>query len=175
MDLKAKKILVTQSSMPPIEEYVEEIRPLWESHWLTNMGIKHEQFQKELERFLKVPHVTLYANGHLALENVIAAFGFSEGGEVITSPFTFASTTHAIVRNRLVPVFCDINDRDYTIDVNKIERLITDKTVAILPIHVYGNMCDVEGIDYIAKKYSLKVIYDAAHAFGVYYKDSPSA
>ena len=99
-----KIILVTQSSMPPMEEFIEEIRPLWESHWLTNMGVKHKQFQKELEYYLKVPHVTLYTNGHLALENLKAAFDFPEG-EVITSPFTFASTTHAIVRNGLVPVF----------------------------------------------------------------------
>ena len=170
-----KQILVTQSSIPPIEEYIEEIRPLWESHWLTNMGVKHKKFQKELEKYLKVPHVTLYTNGHLALENVIAAFKFPEGGEVITTPFTFASTTHAIVRNRLVPIFCDINDRDYTIDVDKIEELITDKTVAIVPVHVYGNMCDVQGIDQLAGKYGLRVIYDAAHAFGVKYKGISSA
>ena len=143
MDIIKKTILVTQSSMPPLEEYIEEIKPLWESHWLTNMGVKHMQFQTELETFLGSPHVTLYTNGHLALENIIAAFGFPEGAEVITTPFTFASTTHAIVRNNLVPVFCDINDKDYTIDAEKIEDLITDKTVAILPIHVYGNMCEV--------------------------------
>ena len=170
-----KKVLVTQSSMPPLEEYIEEIRPLWESHWLTNMGEKHKMFQGALEQFLGVPHVTLFTNGHLALENIIAAFGFPEGSEVITSPFTFASTTHAIVRNRLIPVFCDINDKDYTIDVKKIENLITDSTVAILPIHVYGNICDVEMIDKIARKHQLKVIYDAAHAFGVKYKGISAA
>ena len=108
-------ILVTRSSMPALDEYIEEIRPIWESHWLTNMGVKHKQLQAELEEYLDVPHVALYTNGHLALENAIAALNLPEGGEVITTPFTFASTTHAIVRNGLVPVFCDVNDRDYTI------------------------------------------------------------
>lgn len=161
------KINVTRSSMPSFEEYCEEIKELWDSHWLTNMGIKHKQLQAELESYLNTPHIALYTNGHLALENIIAAMNFQEGGEVITTPFTFASTTHAIVRNGLVPVFCDINDIDYTIDVTKIETLITDKTCAIIPVHVYGNLCDVEAIDNIAKKHNLKVIYDAAHAFGV--------
>lgn len=163
-------INVTRSSMPTFEEYCEEIKELWDSHWLTNMGTKHKQLCSELERLLDVPHVTLYTNGHLALENVIAAMNLPKGGEVITTPFTFASTTHAIVRNGLVPVFCDVNDQDYTMDVNRIESLITDKTVAIVPVHVYGNLCDVEAIDRIAKKYGLKVIYDAAHAFAVKYK-----
>lgn len=170
-----KQILVTRSSMPTFEEYCEEIRGLWESHWLTNMGAKHQQLQAELEQRLGVPHVTLYTNGHLALENILEAMNLPKGSEVITTPFTFASTTHAIVRNGLVPVFCDVNDRDYTMDVTKIEPLITDRTVAIVPVHVYGNLCDVEAIDQIAKKYGLKVIYDAAHAFGVTYKGVSSA
>lgn len=159
-------INVTRSSMPDFEEYCNEIKELWDSHWLTNMGTKHKQLQAELESFLETPHVTLYTNGHLALENVIAAFDFPKGSEVITTPFTFASTTHAIVRNGLVPVFCDVNEKDYTIDVSKIESLITEKTVAIIPVHVYGNICDAKEIERIAVKYSLKVIYDAAHAFG---------
>lgn len=162
-------INVTRSSMPSYEEYCEEIKPLWDSHWLTNMGVKHQQLQKQLEAYLDVPHVTLYTNGHLALENVIAAMNLPVGGEVITTPFTFVSTTHAIVRNGLVPVFCDINEVNYTLDVSKIEALITDKTCAIVPVHVYGNICDVEAIQRIAEKYNLKVIYDAAHAFGVTY------
>lgn len=160
-------INVTRSSMPSYEEYCEEIKELWDSHWLTNMGVKHKQLQADLERYLDTPHVTLYTNGHLALENVIAAMHFPAGSEVITTPFTFASTTHAIVRNGLVPVFCDVNDVDYTMDVKKIEVLITDKTVAIVPVHVYGNLCNVDEIQRIADKHSLKVIYDAAHAFGV--------
>lgn len=168
-------ILVTRSSMPSLDEYVDEIRDIWDSHWLTNMGIKHQQLQKMLEEYLGIPHVALYTNGHLALENAIAALNLSKGGEVITTPFTFASTTHAIVRNGLVPVFCDIKEDDYTIDTQKMEELITDQTVAIVPVHVYGNMCDVQEIDRIAKKYGLKVIYDAAHAFAVKYKGISSA
>ncbi len=168
-------INVTRSSMPSYEEYCEEIRKLWDSHWLTNMGIEHRQLQAELETFLDCPHVVLYTNGHLALENVIAAMGFPRGAEVITTPFTFASTTHAIVRNGLIPVFCDVKPDDYTIDPEKIKALITEKTVAILPVHVYGNLCDVEGIGRIAKAHGLKVIYDAAHAFAVRYKGISSA
>lgn len=162
-----KQINVTRSSMPTFEEYCAEIKELWDSHWLTNMGVKHKELQSKLEKYLDIPHVILYTNGHLALENIIAAMNFPAGGEVITTPFTFASTTHAIVRNGLVPVFCDVNEEDYTIDVTKIEELITDKTCAILPVHVYGNICDVETIQCIAERHGLKVIYDAAHAFGV--------
>lgn len=161
-------INVTRSSMPPFEEYCEEIKELWDTHWLTNMGVKHKQLQEQLEEYLDTPHVVLYTNGHLALENVIAAMDLPKGGEVITTPFTFVSTTHAIVRNGLVPVFCDINEVDYTIDVTKIEALITEKTVAIVPVHVYGNLCDTRAIQEIADKHGLKVIYDAAHAFGVF-------
>lgn len=164
-------INVTSSSMPSFEEYCEEIHDLWDSHWLTNMGAKHQLLQMQLEEYLKVPHISLYTNGHLALENIIAAMNFAQGSEVITTPFTFASTTHAIVRNGLVPIFCDINDKDYTLDVNKIEKLITDRTCAIIPVHVYGNICDVESIEDIAQKHNLKVIYDAAHAFGETYKE----
>ena len=168
-------IFVTRSSIPDFEEYCEEIRKIWDSHWLTNMGIEHQSLQRKLEEFLCCPHVILYTNGHLALENVIAAMQLPAGGEIITTPFTFASTTHAIVRNGLAPVFCDVNDRDYTMDVDKIEALITEKTVAIVPVHVYGNMCDVERIKSIADKHNLKVIYDAAHAFAVKYKGVSSA
>jgi dTDP-4-amino-4,6-dideoxygalactose transaminase len=164
------KIQVTRSSMPPIEEYMEEIKSLWNSHWLTNMGEKHNQLEEELMRFLDVPNVSLFTNGHLALECVVQAFNLT--GEVITTPFTFVSTTHAIVRNGLKPVFCDVNPHDYTIDIKKLERLITEKTSAILPVHVYGNICDVYEIDRIAQKYNLKVIYDAAHAFGVTVNDT---
>ena len=161
------KINVTRSSMPVFEEYINEIKDLWESRWLTNMGAKHNELQDKLCEYLSVGNVSLFTNGHLALEAVIAAMGLT--GEVITTPFTFASTTQAIVRNGLTPVFCDINPVDYTMDVSKIEELITDKTSAIIPVHVYGNICDVYGIEKIAKKYNLKVIYDAAHVFGVRY------
>ncbi|MBQ6293276.1 MAG: DegT/DnrJ/EryC1/StrS family aminotransferase [Lachnospiraceae bacterium] len=169
------RINVTRSSMPAFDEFAEEIRDLWDTRWLTNMGSKHEELQKSLEEFLGVPHVILYTNGHLALENAIAAMNLPEGGEVITTPFTFVSTTHAISRNGLVPVFCDINDRDYTIDADRIESLITEKTVAIVPVHVYGNVCDVEKIAALAEKYHLKVVYDAAHAFAVRYKGASTA
>jgi len=151
--------------MPSFEEYIEEIRELWDSHWLTNTGAKHQQLEKALVEYLKVPNLTLFTNGHLALECAIATFDLK--GEVITTPFTFASTTHAIVRNGLKPVFCDVNPIDYTIDVEKIESLITEKTSAIVPVHVYGNVCNVEAIQTLAKKHNLKVIYDAVHTFGV--------
>lgn len=164
------KILVTKSSMPPYEEYIEMIKPLWESHWLTNMGTYHKQLEESLREYLDVKEVSLMVNGHMALEMAIQAMEFPKGGEVITTPFTFISTTHAIIRNGLVPVFCDIKKDDYTIDETKIEQLVTEKTVAIVPVHVYGNICNVEEIEKIAYKYNLKVIYDAAHAFGEKYK-----
>lgn len=164
-----KKILVTQTSMPPYEEYINEIKDIWDSHWLTNMGPKHNLLESQLKDYLHVNNISLFTNGHNALELCLQAMNLS--GEIITTPFTFASTTHAIIRNGLVPVFCDINPIDYTIDVTKIEELITDKTTAILPVHVYGHVCNVEEIERIAKKYGLKIIYDAAHVFGVRYKD----
>lgn len=159
-------IMVTRSSMPPFEEYCEEIRKLWDSHWLTNMGTEHETLERELEEYLGCPETVLFTNGHLALENAVAAFEFPKDAEVITTPFTFVSTTHAIVRNGLKPVFCDVDPVNYTLDPEKIEDLITEKTAAIIPVHVYGNFCDVDAIDAVAKKHGLKVIYDAAHAFG---------
>ena len=159
-------INVTRSSMPPFEEYCEEIRGLWDSHWLTNMGAKHQQLENELKHYLGCEELTLFTNGHLALENVIEAFSLR--GEIITTPFTFASTTHAIVRCGSRPVFCDIDPVTYTLDPEKLEALITDKTVAILPVHVYGNLCDVDRIGEIAARHHLPVIYDAAHSFGVF-------
>ncbi len=170
MDKDKNQIQITRSAMPPYEEYIECIRPLWDTHWLTNMGELHKEFEGKLLDYLETDNISLFVNGHSALEMVIQAFGFPNGSEVITSPFTFASTTHAIVRNNLVPVFCDIDPSDCTIDVSKIEELITDRTVAIVPIHVYGNIANVEEISSIASKYGLKVIYDAAHAFGEKFK-----
>lgn len=162
------KILVTRSSMPDFDEYIEEIKEIWDSHWLTNMGPKHKKLQADLKEYLGVENIDLFVNGHMSLELSLQALKMQ--GEVITTPFTFASTTHAIVRNGLEPVFCDINPDDYTIDVSKIESLITDRTCAIMPVHVYGNVCNVEEIQRIADKYGLKVIYDAAHTFGEKYK-----
>ncbi len=164
-DYMQKQIKVTQSSMPSLDEYIEEIKDLWESKWLTNMGVKHKKLEAKLLDYLKVKEIVLFSSGHLSLECAISVQELK--GEVITTPFTFVSTTHAIVRNGLVPVFCDINPDDYTINVEQIESLITDKTSAIIPVHVYGNICNVEEIEKIARKYNLKVIYDAAHAFGV--------
>ena len=159
-----KPVLVTRSSLPPLEEYVEMLKPIWDSAWLTNMGAYHEEFKEQLKRYLKVGSLELFVNGHMALELAIQAMELQ--GEVITTPFTFASTTHAIVRNGLTPVFCDINETDYTMDVDLIEGLITERTCAIVPVHVYGNLCDVERTQEIADRHHLKVIYDAAHTFG---------
>lgn len=160
-----KPIQVVQPSMPPYEEFCEEIKDMWETRWLTHTGPKHQKLEKELRDYLHVKYVSLFSNGHMALELAIKALHLT--GEVITTPFTFASTTQAIVRNGLTPVFCDINEDDYTIDVQKIESLITEKTSAIIPVHVYGSVCDYKAIEKIAQKFNLKVIYDAAHAFGV--------
>lgn len=162
-------IFVTRSSMPPFEEYCEEIRSLWDSHILTNRGEKHIELENALQEYLDVEHMTLFVNGHSALECVLETMELGKDGrdEVITTPFTFASTTHAIVRKSLKPVFCDIKADDYTLDPEKIGALITERTCAILPVHVYGNVCDVHAIEAIAEKNDLKVIYDAAHAFAV--------
>ncbi|MCR5652127.1 MAG: DegT/DnrJ/EryC1/StrS family aminotransferase [Lachnospiraceae bacterium] len=163
-----KKILVTRSSIPPVDEYMEEIKEIWDSHWLTNFGSKHRELSEKLKSYLGVERIQLTVNGHLALEYALSALKLE--GEVITTPFTFASTTHAIVRNGLIPVFCDVLPDTGTIDPSKIEDLITDRTCAIVPVHVYGNICDTEAIEDIAKRHNLKVIYDAAHAFGETYK-----
>lgn len=163
-----KKILVTKSSMPELDEYMNEISDMWKSHWLTNMGPKHKQFQQELREYLGVENIDLLTNGHMALEMTLQAMNLQ--GEVITTPFTFASTTHAIVRNGLIPVFCDIDPLTFTMDTNKLEKLVTDRTCAIMPVHVYGNICNIEEIERLAHKYELKVIYDAAHSFGETYR-----
>ena len=161
-------IMVTRSSVPDFNEYINEIKDIWDTRWLTNMGSKHQRLQAALKEYLDVPCIELLSNGHMALEIAMQAMDLK--GEVITTPFTFASTTQAIVRNGLTPVFCDIDPVDFTIDASKIEPLITDKSSAIVPVHVYGNICNVEEIDRIAKKHHLKVIYDAAHTFGETYK-----
>lgn len=166
--MESKRINVTRSSMPPFEEYCAEIRELWDSRWLTNMGAKHRELQDRLSQYLGVEHIDLLTNGHMAIELSLQALELE--GEVITTPFTFASTTQAIVRSGLTPVFCDIDPVTFTIDPAKIEALITPKTCAIVPVHTYGMICDVEAIGRIAQKHRLKVLYDAAHAFGVRYK-----
>lgn len=167
-----EKIFVTRTSLPPFEEYCAEIRELWDSALITNMGVKHQQLQQKLEALLQGP-LTLFANGHLALEGMLEAMDLPRGGEVITSPFTFVSTTHALVRKGLVPVFCDVLEEDGTLDPEKAEALITERTVAILPIHVYGHPCQVEKLEELSRRHGLKLLYDAAHAFDVQYKDVP--
>lgn len=164
MSDKVKPILVTRSSLPPYEEFAEMIKPIWETAWLTNMGDYHQTLEARLKEYMDTDNLVLFVNGHMALEMVLQALELT--GEVITTPFSFASTTHAIVRNGLTPVFCDIDPVNYTIDADKIEALITEKTSAIVPVHVYGHICDVDKIEAIARKYNLKVVYDAAHTFG---------
>lgn len=166
-------ILVTRSSLPSYEEYIEMIKPIWDTAWMTNMGDFHMKLEHALKEYMDISRMVLFVNGHMALEMAIQAMDLT--GEVITTPFTFASTTHAIVRGGLTPVFCDINPVDYTMDADQIEALITEKTSAILPVHVYGNLCEVERIEAIAKKHRLRVIYDAAHTFGERYQGASVA
>ena len=158
-------IFLTKAALPSFDEYQNELKKSWETHWLTTFGYNHQILERMLREYLNVPNVQLFANGHAALEAAIQALNLR--GEVITTPFTFASTTHAIVRSGLRPRFCDVKMNNFTIDESKIEELINENTCAILAVHLFGNVCDVHEIDRIAKKYKLKVIYDAAHAFGV--------
>ena len=162
-------ILVTKPTLLPFEEYASLIQKIWENRWLTNSGPLHNQLQNDLAAYLNLTkeNISLFTNGHQALEAAIHSLNLPKGSEVITTPYTFASTTHAIVRSGLKPVFCDISYEDYNIDVTKIEALITENTTAILPVHVYGTPCNVDKIQEIADRHGLKVIYDAAHAFGV--------
>ncbi|MBR3628911.1 MAG: DegT/DnrJ/EryC1/StrS family aminotransferase, partial [Oscillospiraceae bacterium] len=147
------------------EEYMEELRPVWESRWLSNRGAASVKFEDDLKKYLGCDHIWLFANGHVAMEVALQALNMK--GEVITTPYTHISTTNAIVRNGLTPVFVDVKEDNYTINPELIEAAITEKTVAIVATHVYGFMCDVAAIEKIAKKHNLKVVYDAAHAFGV--------
>ena len=168
-----KPINVVNPSMPPFEEYIQTIKLLWQTKHLSNDGALHAELENKLTNYLGAKNTILFNNGHAALSCAIKALDLS--GEVITTPYTFASTTHALVENGLTPVFCDIKESDFTIDPKKIENLITSKTSAILAVHVYGNICDVNEIDKIAKKHNLKAIYDAAHAFGVVKNDEYAA
>lgn len=158
-------IFVTKSFLPPFEEYTHKIKEIWDNNILTNLGPIHEEFKEKLNSYLKTNYTTLCTNGHLGLEMSIKALNLK--GEVITTPFTFASTTHALVNCGIKPIFCDIETESYNIDPNKIENLINENTTAIMPVHVFGTPCNVEAIEKIAKKYNLKVLYDAAHCFGV--------
>lgn len=160
-----KEIYVTKPFLPPLNEYIQELEEIWSRGILTNGGPEYLRFKEGLQKYLGIHNVSMFTNGHIALETAIKSLNLT--GEVITTPFTFISTTHAIINNNLTPVFCDIKKEDYTIDEEKIEKLITEKTSAIVPVHVYGYPCNIDKIEQIAKKYNLKVIYDAAHAFGV--------
>ncbi|MFV0419935.1 MAG: DegT/DnrJ/EryC1/StrS family aminotransferase [Dysgonomonas sp.] len=160
-----KKITVTQPALPPLEEFIPYLQKIWDNKWLTNNGPFHEQFEKELADYLGVKYISVFSNGTLALITALQALRIT--GEVITTPFSFVATTHSLWWNNIKPVFVDIDDKYYNIDPEKIEAAITPKTTAIMPVHVYGNPCNVEEIQRIADIYGLRVIYDAAHAFAV--------
>ncbi len=157
-------IYVTRPFLPPLEEFQPYLEQIWETRQLTNNGPFHQQLEEELCRYLGVKHVSLFANATLALVTALQALKIK--GEVITTPFSFVATTHALWWNNIKPVFADIEPETYTLDADKIEAAITPQTTAILPVHVYGNPCKVERIEEIAKRYGLKVLYDAAHTFG---------
>lgn len=164
-------IFVTRPLLPPIEEYEKKLNEIWDNRWLTNNGPLERQLQDRLKEFLEVDNIELFVNGHTSLEVAIKALNLT--GEVITTPFTFASTTQAIINNNLTPVYADVDSEYYNLNPDNIEELITDETSAIIPVHVFGNPCDVERITEIARKHDLKVIYDAAHAFGVAVNGTP--
>ena len=169
MNKRSKPIYVTQPVLPDFDTFVGKIAKLWETKILTNNGPFHEEFEDALKEYLDVPYLSLFSNGTMAL---IAAFQTLRiQGEVITSPYSFVATTHALYWNRIKPVFCDTDPIYGNLDHEKIESLITPDTTAILPIHVYGNPAKIEEIQKIADTYRLKVIYDAAHAFGIKYKN----
>lgn len=169
--MKNEKIYVVSPFLPPLEDYIKQLEKIWKNKYLTNQGPLHKELEDKLSSSLEVQYNSLFTNGHLALEAAIKVLKLPKNGEVITPAFTFVSTTHAIINCGLKPVFCDIKQSDYTIDESKIEELITKNTVAILPVHVYGYPCNTQEINKIAKKYNLKVIYDAAHAFKVKIND----
>jgi dTDP-4-amino-4,6-dideoxygalactose transaminase len=158
-------ITVTSPLLPDLDEFNEMLKDIWNRKWITNNGYYHKQLEASLAEYLKVPYVSLFTNGTLPLITALQALNIT--GEVITTPYSFVATTHALWWNGIKPVFVDIDGRTGCIDPNKIEAAITPKTTAIMPVHVYGQPCDMKAIQEIADKYGLKVIYDAAHAFGV--------
>jgi dTDP-4-amino-4,6-dideoxygalactose transaminase len=158
-------IYVTRPALPPLEEYVESLKEIWDSRVITNNGPFHEQFEKALAEYLGVSYISVFSNGTLAL--IVALQALKITGEVITTPFSFVASTHSLWWNNIKPVFVDIEPLHFNIDPGKIEAAITPQTTAILPVHVYGNPCRTDEIEKIAGTYGLKVIYDSAHAFGV--------
>lgn len=161
-----QKMFVTSPLLPPLEEFIPYLQRIWDSKWITNKGTFHEQLETALADYLKVPFISLFTNGTLPLIVGLQALGIKQG-EVITTPYSFVATTHALWWNGIKPVFVDIDPSNCNLDPDKIETAITPKTTAIMPVHCYGNPCDTERIQDIADRYGLKIIYDAAHAFGV--------
>lgn len=159
-----KPIYVTRPIFPDLKEYTKQLQDIWASQWISNNGSKHQLFERKIRNVLKVPHVSIFNNGTIALLTAIKALKLT--GEVITTPFTFPATPHCLTWNDITPVFCDIDPVTMNIDADKIESLITPRTTGILGVHVFGTPCEVDRIQKIAHKYKLKVIYDAAHAFG---------
>ena len=165
-DKMTKKIItVTSPLLPDINEFTKSLKEIWESKWITNNGLFHKKLERALAEYLKVPYVSLFTNGTLPLLTALQALRIT--GEVITTPYSFVATTHALWWNGIKPVFVDIDPATGNMDPEKIEAAITPRTTAILPVHVYGKPCDTEAIQTIADKYGLRVVYDAAHAFGV--------
>lgn len=160
-----KQITVTSPLLPPLDEFFSYLEDIWDKKWLTNNGYYHQELERALCEYLKVPYISLFTNGTLPLICALQALRIS--GEVITTPYSFVATTHSLWWNGIKPVFVDIDPQTCNIDPDKIEAAITPKTTAIMPVHVYGKPCNTEKIQEIADKYGLKVIYDAAHAFGV--------
>lgn len=168
MELLNKPIYVTQPYLPPLEEFIPYLEKIWENKWLTNNGPFHQQLEQALCDYLGVEHLALFTNGTIALVTALQTLRIT--GEVITSPFSFVATAHSLLWNGLAPVFVDIDPATCNLDPDKIEQAITPHTTAIMPVHCYGTPCNVERIQQIADTYGLKVIYDAAHTFGVKYK-----
>jgi len=160
-----KQITVTQPCLPPLDEFIPYLQQIWDNKWLTNNGPLHQQLEQKLAEYLGVKYISVFSNGTLALISALQALNIT--GEVITTPFSFVATTHSLWWNKITPVFVDIEPEYLNLDPAKIEAAITPLTTAIMPVHVYGNPCKMDEIERIADKHGLKVIYDAAHAFGV--------
>lgn len=164
-------IYITRPLLPNIDDFHKKVNAIFNEKWLTNFGKQHEEFKDKLLKFLDVKNISLFCNGTLALDIAIKALNIK--GEVITTPFTFAATSHVLYANNVRPIFCDIDEETLNIDARKIEALITPKTSAILAVHVFGNPCDIKKLERICKKHKLKLIFDAAHAFGVKINGTP--
>jgi len=165
MNNDQKPIFVTKPNLPPLEEFIPYLEKIWENKWLTNNGPFHEQLEKAICEYLGVEYISLFTNGTIALVTALQSLRIT--GEVITTPYSFVATSHSLLWNGIKPVFVDIDPQTLNLDPSKIEAAITPHTTAIMPVHCYGHPCDVKAIQKIAENYNLKIIYDAAHAFGV--------